>query len=543
MVAVNAASGAPSSVVTIDPVRILDTRDPVNIGLPGPFVSAVSQKLQVTGAAVPAGATGVLLNVTVVGPSAAGFVSVRPGDAAGSPSTSSLNFKANDLIPNSVQVGLPTGGVTAGQIDITYDAFGQAGPTTDVLIDVVGYLVAGGAGTGPAGPAGATGAAGPAGPTGATGPAGSGPANGAVCNVGGIAGTIFNGVDNNAALTTRCLRALTTTLAGNGTFGFVDGTGDVFGTTQLSNPSGVAVDTFGNVYVADTFNNRIRKITPAGDTTTLAGNGTFGFVDGTGGPGGTTQFRSPTGVAVDGAGNVYVADFDNQRIRKITPTGDTTTLAGNGTYGFIDGTGGPLGATQFRSPNSVAVDAAGNVYVTDANNNRIRKITPTGDTTTLAGNGTQGFVDGTGGPGGATQFSGPNGVAVDAAGNVYIADTGNQRIRKITPTGDTTTLAGNGTAGYVDGSGSNTQFRDPNGVAVDAAGNVYVSDFSNHRIRKITPTGATTTLAGNGTGGFVDGTGGPTGTTRFRNPNGVAVDAAGTVYVADYSNRRIRKIS
>jgi hypothetical protein len=143
LVAVNASSSPASSVVTIDPVRILDTRDPLNIGLPGPFVSRVSQKLQVAGAAVPTGATGVLLNVTVVGPSAAGFLSVRPGDATGAPSTSSLNFKAGDLIPNAVQVGLPTAGANAGKIDITYDAFGQAGPTTEVLIDVVGYMVAG----------------------------------------------------------------------------------------------------------------------------------------------------------------------------------------------------------------------------------------------------------------------------------------------------------------------------------------------------------------------------------------------------------------
>ncbi len=141
--AVQAATSAPSSVVTIDPVRILDTRDPVNIGLPGPFVSAVSQKLQVTGAAVPAGATGVLLNVTVVTPTANGFLSVRPGDAAGAPSTSSLNFNAGDLIPNSVQVGLPTAGANAGKIDITYDAYGATGPTTDVLIDVVGYTLPG----------------------------------------------------------------------------------------------------------------------------------------------------------------------------------------------------------------------------------------------------------------------------------------------------------------------------------------------------------------------------------------------------------------
>jgi hypothetical protein len=144
----NAATGPASTVVTIDPVRILDTRDPLNVGLAGPFVSAVSQKLQVTGpvpttngtqTAVPIGATGVLLNVTVVGPTANGFLSVRPGDATGAPSTSSLNFDAGDIVPNSVQVGLPTVGANAGQIDITYDAFGTAGPRTDVLVDVVGY--------------------------------------------------------------------------------------------------------------------------------------------------------------------------------------------------------------------------------------------------------------------------------------------------------------------------------------------------------------------------------------------------------------------
>lgn len=147
MFVANAASSAPSSMVTIDPVRILDTRDPVDLGLPGPFVSAVSQKLQVTGSAVPAGATGVLLNVTAVSPTADGFLSIRPGDATGAPTTSSLNFTAGATVPNSVQVGLPTTGANAGQIDIVYDALGVAGPTTDVLIDVVGYLEAGGAGT------------------------------------------------------------------------------------------------------------------------------------------------------------------------------------------------------------------------------------------------------------------------------------------------------------------------------------------------------------------------------------------------------------
>lgn len=150
LVAVNAASSVPSAIVTIDPVRILDTR--TDVGLPGPFVSAISQKLQVTGASVPAGATGVLMNVTAVAPTADGFLSIRPGDATGAPSTSSLNVSAGAVVPNSVQVGLPTSGANAGKIDITFDAYGVAGPTTEVLIDVVGYMVAGAAG--PAGPAG-----------------------------------------------------------------------------------------------------------------------------------------------------------------------------------------------------------------------------------------------------------------------------------------------------------------------------------------------------------------------------------------------------
>ena len=165
----NAASSPPSSVVTIDPLRILDSRDGTDVGLPGPFVSPVSQKLQVTGSVpttsgtqtvVPAGATGVLLNVTVVEPTANGFLSIRPGDATGAPATSSLNFVAGDIMPNSVQVGLPTSGPNAGQIDITYDAFDTPGPTTDVLIDVVGYLIEGGGIPGPSGPPGSTGAPG-----------------------------------------------------------------------------------------------------------------------------------------------------------------------------------------------------------------------------------------------------------------------------------------------------------------------------------------------------------------------------------------------
>ena len=317
-----------------------------------------------------------------------------------------------------------------------------------------------------------------------------------------------------------------TTLAGSGTYGFTDGTGSA---ARFYVPFGVAVDSAGTVYVADANNNRIRKITPAGVVTTLAGSGAVGFADGTGT---AAQFATPLGVAVDSAGTVYVAGESN-RIRKITPAGVVTTLAGSGTRGFADGTGD---AAQFFYPHGVAVDPSGTVYVADTSNHRIRKITPAGVVTTLAGSGTAGFVNGTGT---AAQFKYPYGVAVDSSGTVYVADAGNHRIRKITPAGVVTTLAGSGTAGFADKAGSAAQFDSPHGVAVDSSGTAYIGDYGNHRIRKITPAGVVTTLAGSGTGGFADGTG---DAARFYYPHGVAVDSSGTAYIADGSNHRIRKI-
>ena len=260
-----------------------------------------------------------------------------------------------------------------------------------------------------------------------------------------------------------------TTLAG-ATKGYADGTGAA---AQFNDPWGIAVDTAGNVYVADSGNNRIRKVSFTGVVTTLAGS-TLGYADGSGA---TAQFSSPDGVAVDAAGNIYVADRNNNRIRKVSPTGVVTTLAGL-IFGYADGTGAD---SQFKNLEGVAVDAAGNCYVADYGNNRIRKVSPTGVVTTLAG-ATVGYADGTGI---AAQFSAPLGVAVDAAGNVYVADYGNNRIRKVSPKGEVTTLAGS-TAGYADGTGAAAQFDGPTGVALDAAGNVYVADVNNHRIRKIT---------------------------------------------------------
>ena len=233
----------------------------------------------------------------------------------------------------------------------------------------------------------------------------------------------------------------------------------------------------------------------SGVVSTLAGSGASGYTDGTGT---SAQFSYPIGVAVDGAGNVYVADQNNHRIRKITTSGVVSTLAGSGTSGNADGTGT---SAQFNNPYGVAVDGAGNVYVADYNNHRIRKITASGVVSTLAGS-TQGNTDGTGT---SAQFNSPRGVAVDGAGNVYVADEYNHRIRKITASGVVGTLAGSA-SGYTDGTGTSAKFKNPYGVAVDGAGNVYVADRSNHRIRKITTSGVVSTLAGSSQG-YTDGTG------------------------------------
>ena len=318
------------------------------------------------------------------------------------------------------------------------------------------------------------------------------------------------------------------TLAGSGVEGDADGAGTA---AQFSFPSGVAADASGNVYVADRDNHKIKKITPDGVVSTLAGNGTFGDVDGTGTD---AQFFGPEGVAVDTDGNVYVADKNNHKIRKITPAGAVSTLAGSGTLGSNEGIGT---AAQFNEPQGVAVDTDGNVYVADYGGHKIRKITPDGVVSTLAGSGTQGEADGSGT---AAQFRSPQDVAVDASGNVYVADLQNEKIRKITPDGVVSTLAGSGTRGAVEGIGTAAQFDGPAGVAVDASGNVYVAETRNTKIRKITPAGAVSTLAGSGARGAAEGVG---TAAQFDRPQGVAVDANGNVYVADFFNHKIRKIT
>ncbi len=323
-----------------------------------------------------------------------------------------------------------------------------------------------------------------------------------------------------------------TTFAGSGNLGGADGTGTAAG---FDDPQGLAIDSSGNLYVADTGDQTIRKITPAGVVTTLAGkHATTGNSDGTGS---AALFNQPTDVKLDSSGNLYVIDSGNGTVRKVTSGGAVTTLAGTaGTVGSADGTGG---AAQFDSPTGDAVDSSGNVYVGDTGNETIRKITPAGAVTTLAGVASPGSNDGTGT---AARFNNPNSIAVDSSGNMYLADTGNDTVRKISPAGVVTTLAGApGLFGSADGTGNFARFTAPDAVAVDASGNVYVADSGNATIRKVTPAGVVTTFAGTAEKfGSTDGTG---TAAEFNNPQGVAVDGAGNLYVADTNNQTIRRIT
>ena len=310
---------------------------------------------------------------------------------------------------------------------------------------------------------------------------------------------------------------------------------------RLDGPSGVAVDGTGNLYIADTENNRIRRVNAAGVITTIAGMGDIGD----GGPAVEAWLDGPSGVAVDETGDLYIADRANNRIRKVDSAGVITTIAGDGTRGY-GGDGGPAVEAWLHGPTGVAVDGSGNLYIADRVNNRIRKVDSAGVITTIAGDG---FAApdrdiGDGGPAVQAYLYHPTGVAVDGTGNLYIADRANYRIRKVDSAGVITTIAGDGRRGFGGDGGPavEAQFRSTEDVAVDGAGNLYIADGSNNRVRKVDSAGVITTIAGDGRRGF-GGDGGPAVQARLRNPSGVAVDSTGDLYISDSSNHRIRKLT
>jgi sugar lactone lactonase YvrE len=307
--------------------------------------------------------------------------------------------------------------------------------------------------------------------------------------------------------------------AGNGTPGFTNGQ---LASAQFNNPMGLATDVAGNIYIADSFNSAIRKIAMDGTVSTVAGTGTIGLVNGTAE---TAQFYSPSALAVDALGNIYIADRGNNAVRKITPTGLVSTLAGSGNPGYADGTGA---AATFNTPTGIAVDANGNVYVADYGNNLIRKITPAGVVTTIAGSRTVGYVNGVGT---AANFNKPTGIALDANGNIYVAEPLNHAIRKIDANMLVTTFTG--------GPAATSWLGNPNALSIDASGNFWISD-ANGRILKISTARKLTVLAG--TSGTTGATNGAGNSALFNNPTGIAT-SAGNVYIADYGNNVIRKVN
>ena len=327
------------------------------------------------------------------------------------------------------------------------------------------------------------------------------------------------------------------TIGGNGVFAY-SGDGGPAIMAQLFAPQAVAVDASGNFFIADTGNNVVREVTAKGVISTIAGNGTAGF-GGDNGPATAAQLNTPQGIAVDNSGNVYVSDTANARVRKIS-NGTITTVAGNGTVGY-SGNGGAATSAMLNTPVGLAVDKSGNLFITDHGNSVVREVSASGTINTIAGNGTQGF-SGNGGPATAAQLNGPQAVAVDASGNIYIADTLNNVVREVTPGGIINAFAGNGIPGFAGDGGFATlaELASPSGVAVDAASNVYISD-SGTRIRKVFATDVITTIAGTGVHGY-SGDGGPATSAMMSSPNGLSTDAKGDVYISDTANNAIRQL-
>ena len=301
------------------------------------------------------------------------------------------------------------------------------------------------------------------------------------------------------------------------------------------------MDKAGNIYISDFLNNRVRIVSPSGVVTTFAGNGNSGF-SGDGGAAASAQLSQPAGLAIDSAGNLYIADSNNAAVRKVTQGGIISTVAGTGGSQGFSGDGGAATSAKLGAPFGVAIDASGNLYIADFYG-WIRKVNAsTGVIATIGGNGTIGY-SGDGGSATAAQFYNPLGVAVDSSGNVYVADSNNGAVRMIA-NGIVSTIAGNGTLSYTGDGGpaSSAQFSQLSGIAVDAQGNIYVADTGNNAIRLFPLGGTVTTIAGNGIQGYT-GDGGPATVAEMNNPRAVAVTASGNVYFTDTANNSVRLLT
>ncbi|WP_159593232.1 NHL repeat-containing protein [Hydrogenophaga sp. BPS33] len=323
--------------------------------------------------------------------------------------------------------------------------------------------------------------------------------------------------------------ARVSTLAGSGIARSNDGDAR---TASFNYPLGIVIRPDGGLFVTDSVAGLVRQVSIHGDVTTFAGGGFAGSLDDNGLK---ASFASLGGIALDNLGNLYLAEFFGNLIRRITPGADVTTFAGDGTPQSQNGKGR---AASLNNPAGVAMGSQGEIYVIELDGQVVRKIMPDGEVSTLAGSGVPAFADGTGT---AASFQNAFGIAIDKADNLYVADSGNHRIRKITPEGVVTTLAGSGQSGSADGVGAGASFNTPSGLTVDEDGNVYVVEIGNNLLRRVTPQGAVSTLAGQaGVAGSTDGVGSQ---ARFFQPFGVAIAADGTLYIADTLSQKVRKVT